>query len=73
MTSAPNRKCPICGKSRSAEHSPFCSTRCRLLDLGGWLDGRYRIPGERAGDGEAGPSRGDDDAPGGGSDEGGHA
>jgi endogenous inhibitor of DNA gyrase (YacG/DUF329 family) len=25
---------------------PFCSERCRLLDLGRWLDGDYRIPGE---------------------------
>lgn len=25
---------------------PFCSERCRLLDLGAWLGDRYRIPGE---------------------------
>jgi endogenous inhibitor of DNA gyrase (YacG/DUF329 family) len=25
---------------------PFCSTRCKLVDLGAWLDGSYRIPGE---------------------------
>ena len=24
---------------------PFCSERCKLLDLQNWLDGRYRIPG----------------------------
>lgn len=24
---------------------PFCSPRCRLVDLGRWLDGEYRIPG----------------------------
>ncbi len=23
---------------------PFCSERCKLLDLGNWLDGRYRVP-----------------------------
>jgi endogenous inhibitor of DNA gyrase (YacG/DUF329 family) len=23
---------------------PFCSTRCRLADLGSWLDGSYRVP-----------------------------
>ena len=40
---------------------PFCSERCRLLDLGKWLDGEYRVPGERAGDGAAGPSRPGDD------------
>ncbi|MHC4917789.1 MAG: DNA gyrase inhibitor YacG [Planctomycetota bacterium] len=24
---------------------PFCSGRCRLIDLGRWLDGEYRIDG----------------------------
>ncbi|HEX8912761.1 MAG TPA: DNA gyrase inhibitor YacG, partial [Humisphaera sp.] len=23
---------------------PFCSERCKLVDLGRWLDGRYQIP-----------------------------
>jgi len=27
---------------------PFCSLRCRLIDLGVWLDERYRIPTESA-------------------------
>jgi hypothetical protein len=42
-------KCPVC-KSRVADtsqneaHFPFCSQRCRLIDLGKWLDGEYRIP-----------------------------
>jgi endogenous inhibitor of DNA gyrase (YacG/DUF329 family) len=26
---------------------PFCSPRCRLVDLGNWLGGRYRIAGEK--------------------------
>jgi endogenous inhibitor of DNA gyrase (YacG/DUF329 family) len=39
-------RCPICKKevepgSRSA---PFCSERCRLIDLGNWADEKYRIP-----------------------------
>jgi endogenous inhibitor of DNA gyrase (YacG/DUF329 family) len=25
---------------------PFCSERCKLLDLAAWADGRYRIAGE---------------------------
>ena len=25
---------------------PFCSLACKLVDLGAWLDERYRIPGE---------------------------
>jgi endogenous inhibitor of DNA gyrase (YacG/DUF329 family) len=39
---------------------PFCSERCRLLDLGKWFDGQYRIPGDRAGDGAAGPGSDDE-------------
>lgn len=32
---------------------PFCSERCKLLDLRNWVDGRYRLPGDAtsAGDG----------------------
>ena len=40
-------RCPTCGSEfdRSAEHAsfPFCSKRCRLVDLGNWLDERYRV------------------------------
>jgi endogenous inhibitor of DNA gyrase (YacG/DUF329 family) len=25
---------------------PFCSERCRLIDLSRWLDGSYRVPGD---------------------------
>lgn len=49
------RKCPTCGKDvapRSANRAyPFCSARCRLLDLGKWLGEEYRVPGGRPGDG----------------------
>ncbi|WP_068073896.1 DNA gyrase inhibitor YacG [Novosphingobium lentum] len=38
------RTCPICGKPRSAEHAPFCSTRCRDRDLVKWLDNGYALP-----------------------------
>jgi uncharacterized protein len=40
--------CPTCyGSSLWSEnpHRPFCSLACRLIDLGGWLDERYRIAG----------------------------
>lgn len=41
------RKCPTCGRVVKAEPSdaffPFCTERCRLADLGKWLDGGYRI------------------------------
>ena len=42
--------CPICKKPIDAlaaqrnEASPFCSNRCKLIDLGRWLDERYQIP-----------------------------
>jgi endogenous inhibitor of DNA gyrase (YacG/DUF329 family) len=34
---------------------PFCSDRCKLLDLGKWLGEDYRIAGPRAGDGAERP------------------
>jgi endogenous inhibitor of DNA gyrase (YacG/DUF329 family) len=40
-------RCPTCGKPtswRDNPQRPFCSLTCRLIDLGGWLDERYRIP-----------------------------
>ena len=44
-------RCPICDRSISAAHAaelphlPFCSERCRRIDLGRWLGETYRIPG----------------------------
>jgi len=45
--------CPACGRTvrlegpeRSVE-APFCGPRCRNLDIGGWADGRYAVPGAR--------------------------
>lgn len=40
-------KCPTCKKPVVWEEvatKPFCSERCRLLDLGKWLDEDYKIP-----------------------------
>jgi hypothetical protein len=48
--------CPTCGGLAAWQgnpHRPFCSPTCRLIDLGRWLDERYRI--------EAPPGR--DDVP----------
>ena len=42
-------KCPTCRKETEWEdnpHRPFCSERCRLIDLGSWAQERYRIPGD---------------------------
>lgn len=43
-------KCPICRKEVpfGAPEMPFCSERCRLIDLGRWADEEYRIPAEPA-------------------------
>jgi len=39
-------KCPICGKENDffvPPTGPFCSDRCKLLDLGKWFNEDYRI------------------------------
>ena len=38
-------RCPICKTRtpRTALESPFCSERCRLIDLGKWASGKYVI------------------------------
>ena len=41
-------RCPRCGVSREwtgNANRPFCSLTCRLVDLGDWLDERYRVAG----------------------------
>ncbi|MCS6852437.1 MAG: DNA gyrase inhibitor YacG [Gemmataceae bacterium] len=43
-------RCPICDQEMSGKSTadwpdfPFCSARCRLIDLGRWLGEQYRIP-----------------------------
>jgi endogenous inhibitor of DNA gyrase (YacG/DUF329 family) len=41
--------CPTCGKkvprSKQQRWRPFCSERCKMIDLGDWLDEAHRIPG----------------------------
>ncbi len=70
-------KCPVCGhpvqlnleEGRPRPPFPFCSERCRLIDLGRWLGERYRVPAvepdeaaeledltDRSGQGEQGSS-----------------
>jgi uncharacterized protein len=42
-------KCPRCGKELEAANNsfrPFCSERCKLIDLGTWLSGIYRVPAQ---------------------------
>ncbi len=44
-------RCPICRKPYAVAilsdlpSFPFCSDRCKLVDLGRWIDGAYAIPG----------------------------
>lgn len=42
---APAKPCPICGKPATPESRPFCSERCRDVDLNRWLSGSYVVPG----------------------------
>lgn len=41
-------KCPNCGKpvewTEKSPYRPFCSKRCRQIDLGAWADEEYRVP-----------------------------
>jgi endogenous inhibitor of DNA gyrase (YacG/DUF329 family) len=43
-------RCPTCSTvtvyDASNEFRPFCSERCKLLDLGAWADEEFRIPTE---------------------------
>jgi endogenous inhibitor of DNA gyrase (YacG/DUF329 family) len=63
---APLVKCPTCGRqiewSEAAPFRPFCSERCRLIDLGAWLSEQRAIPADSAPDGSEAPLA-DDDQP----------
>lgn len=49
MEARSSATCPICKKPVPplGENAvfPFCSPQCKLVDLGRWLDGSYRVPG----------------------------
>jgi endogenous inhibitor of DNA gyrase (YacG/DUF329 family) len=50
-------KCPSCGKQVEWEQNlfrPFCSERCKLIDLGKWVNEEYRVPGREV------PTQGED-------------
>jgi endogenous inhibitor of DNA gyrase (YacG/DUF329 family) len=50
-------KCPICRKpaERTAENPwfPFCSNRCKVVDLSKWLNEEYRVPSQEEDEGDA--------------------
>jgi uncharacterized protein len=43
-----NVKCPTCRRqvewSDASPYRPFCSDRCRLIDMGAWLSEQHKIP-----------------------------
>ena len=51
--------CPVCDREMTGSRQcdwpeyPFCSPRCRLIDLGRWLGETYRIPPQAEGDAPA--------------------
>ena len=59
--------CPGCGAPAAYAPSnpwrPFCSERCRLVDLGAWASGSYRIPVKGAPDGQEIAGEGGEDVP----------
>ena len=40
--------CPTCGKkvewTEASKYRPFCSDRCKQIDLGAWAEEKYVIP-----------------------------
>jgi uncharacterized protein len=44
------RTCPVCknpvGPRPENRFFPFCRERCKLIDLGQWFSGGYRVPGK---------------------------
>jgi endogenous inhibitor of DNA gyrase (YacG/DUF329 family) len=50
---AKEKPCPICGKPATEASRPFCSERCRDVDLNRWLSGSYVVPGRKDEDEDA--------------------
>jgi endogenous inhibitor of DNA gyrase (YacG/DUF329 family) len=60
-------KCPQCGTpvpwTPESKWRPFCSERCKLIDLGAWASDRYRVPTSESPEGDEasrGPESRDD-------------
>ena len=57
-------RCPICdaampGDRRDYPDYPFCSKRCRIIDLGRWLGEEYRVPDRSPSDDRSTPGEGE--------------
>ena len=48
MTSNKKAVCALCDKPQAKSYEPFCSARCKLIDLGNWMSGDYKLPSEEA-------------------------
>jgi hypothetical protein len=46
----PTVKCPECSRDSARATYPFCSARCKDVDLNRWLSGSYVIPGPQLSD-----------------------
>ncbi len=48
VAASPKVRCPQCGEesvwNTENKWRPFCSERCKLIDLGSWADESYRVP-----------------------------
>ncbi len=54
-------RCPVCSANvdlNTVVTPPFCSERCRVIDLGRWLDEAYSVPEIRRGDDDEGDAEG---------------
>ena len=48
MTFYQKAVCALCDKPQAKSYKPFCSARCKLIDLGNWMNGGYTLPSEEA-------------------------
>jgi uncharacterized protein len=58
-------KCPICDRPSPPRKDnpsfPFCGARCKMVDLGKWVNEEYRIPVEADDGGNEGEETADDE------------
>jgi endogenous inhibitor of DNA gyrase (YacG/DUF329 family) len=50
MADTPAKPCPICQKPAAERFRPFCSGRCKDVDLNRWFKGTYAIPAAESAD-----------------------
>ena len=58
---APATPCPICRRPAEEAFKPFCSKRCRDVDLHRWMSGVYAVPVKEDEDGDGAPRTSPDD------------